>query len=791
MVHRKFSPVSAYALALGMTVVVALAASILRPSYQGTILLPFILSVTIGALFGGLGPGLLATSLGAVLAAYLSMPSVDAFGTRFSAEWIPLSVFILVGAAITLMAHLRLTTLARHEGLVLQQLNDESLRRRQAEQQLAMERDRLAVTFASIGDAAVVTDPEGRIELFNPTAQLLTGWPENEARGQPLENVFRIVNEQTRKPVENPVAKVLRTGAVVGLANHTVLIARDGRDVPISDCAAPIRGTDGQLLGVILIFRDDTDSRRSAAALRESETLYRAIGESIPFGAWICEPNGDVRYLSDSFLQMTGMTLDGHVQANWASRVHPEDLQPTLDHWRRCVETGSFWDCEYRIRSAEGPYRWILSRGVPVRNAEGKVTAWAGMNLDITQMRQLQDELIRKTEELTVADRQKDEFLATLAHEMRNPLAPIMSAVQILYRTDGTGPQYAWARDVIERQTRHLTRLVDDLLDVSRISRGKVILNKQPLELAAIVNHAMETSRPLIQAHGHSISLSLPSEPVWIEGDLIRIAQVVSNLLNNAAKYSEPNRQVWLTAAKENGQAVIRVQDAGVGISPEVLPRIFDLFAQADRSLDRSKGGLGIGLSLVKKLVALHGGSVEAKSEGIGKGSEFIVRLPLLSDRVPETLAVKPVAAGDDQAEQHAALRVLVVDDNADVVEGLSLLLELEGCEVERAADGPAALAIAQKFAPDVVLLDIDLPVMDGCEVAQKLRVMPETRQALLIAISGYGRDQDLNRCTSAGFDHHFVKPVRLEDITRLIAEYRATKPDPASSVKTSNCQSS
>ncbi|BBA34727.1 multi-sensor hybrid histidine kinase [Methylocaldum marinum] len=789
MVHRKFSPVSAYTLALAVTAVAAFAVSILRPSYQGTILLPFMLPVMIGALFGGLGPGLLATCLGAMLATYLSMPSVAAIGIRPSAEWIPLGVFVLVGVATTLVVHLRLAGLARHGALVRQQLDLESFRRRQAEQRLAMERDRLAMTFASIGDAAVVTDPEGRIELFNPPAQSLTGWPEKEARGQPLENVFRIVNEQTRKPVENPVAKVLRTGAVVGLANHTVLIARDGREVPISDCAAPIRGTDGQLLGVILIFRDDTDSRRAAAALRESETLYRAIGESIPFGAWICEPNGDVRYLSDSFLQMTGMALDEHVQANWASRVHPDDLQPIVDHWSHCVKTGSFWDCEYRIRSAEGPYRWILSRGVPIRNAEDKVTAWAGMNLDITQMRQLQDELIRKTEELTAADRQKDEFLATLAHEMRNPLAPIMSAVQILYRTDGTGPQYAWARDVIDRQTRHLTRLVDDLLDVSRISRGKVTLNKQPLELAAIVNHAMETSRPLIQAHGHSISTSLPSEPVWIEGDLIRIAQVVSNLLNNAAKYSEPNRQVWLTAAKENGLAVIRVRDAGLGISPEVLPRIFDLFAQADRSLDRSKGGLGIGLSLVKKLVDLHGGSVEAKSEGIGKGSEFIVRLPLLSDGATEPSAVKPAAAGDDQVEQHAALRVLVVDDNADVVEGLSMLLELEGCEVERAAEGPAALAIAQKFAPDVVLLDIDLPVMDGCEVAQKLRVIPETRHSLLLAISGFGRDQDLSRCIAAGFDHHFVKPVRLEDIIRLIAEHRVVKPDSESSVKTSSCQ--
>jgi len=782
MVHPKLSSVSAYTLSLGVTVAVALVVLLLRQSGQGeSILMPFLLPVLIGAVHGGLGPGLSATFLGAVLGTYFTLPPLGSLGAEATAEWIPLGVFVSVGLAITLLTHLWQAALAARELQARQQLEDEIFRRKQAEERLRTERDRLIVTLTSVGDAAVVTDPEGRIDLFNPTAQSLTGWSQDEARSQPLENVFRVLNEETRQPIENPVEKVLRTGAVVGLANHTVLIARDGREIPISDSAAPIRGSDGRLLGVILIFRDVTESRRAELALAESEALYRAIGESIPFGAWICEPNGNIRYLSDSFLQMTGMTLGECMQAGWTSRVHPEDLQPILDHWRYCVKAGCFWDYEYRIRSADGSYRYILSRGVPIRSAEGKVTAWAGMNLDITDMKQLQDALVRKTEELTAADRQKDEFLATLAHELRNPLAPIMSAVQILHRTGGAGPQYAWARDVIERQTKHLTRLVDDLLDISRIGRGKITLNKQPLELATIINHAMETSRPLIQAHGHSISLSLPSEPVWIEGDLIRIAQVVSNLLNNAAKYSEPNRQVWLTATTENGQAVIRVRDAGVGISPEVLPRIFDLFAQADRSLDRAKGGLGIGLSLVKQLVDLHGGSVEAKSEGLGKGSEFIVRLPLLSDRPAE----QSIAAQTPDTEQRAARRVLVVDVNADVVEGLSLLLELEGCEVERAADGPTALSVAQRFAPDVVLLDIGLPAMDGCEVAQKLRAMPQTRQALLIAISAYG--QDRYRCLTVGFDHHFIKPVRLEDITRVIAEHRMTKPDTGSPIKTSS----
>lgn len=426
MVHPKLSSASAYALTLGATAAVAFLLPFLRRSYHELMLMPFLLSVLIGAAAGGLGQGLLATFLGAVLGVYLAMPPLESFSTQATTDWLHISVFLIVGLAVTLYAHLSRIAFAERESDARQQLQDQILRRQQTEEQLHAERNRFVVTLTSIGDAAILTDSEGRIDLLNPTAQSLTGWTEGEAHGQPLKNVFRIINETTRKPVENPAEKVLRTGAVVGLANHTLLIAKDGREIPISDSAAPIRGANGRLLGVILIFRDVGQERRAQSALAESEAFYRAIGESIPYGAWICEPSGDIRYLSDSFLQMTGMKLDERIHASWTSRVHPEDLQPILDHWRHCVKTGAFWDFEYRIRSADGSYRCILSRGVPVRNAEGKVTAWAGMNLDITEMKKLQDELIRKTEKLTAADRQKDEFLAMLAHELRNPLAPIM-----------------------------------------------------------------------------------------------------------------------------------------------------------------------------------------------------------------------------------------------------------------------------------------------------------------------------------------------------------------------------
>ncbi len=375
------------------------------------------------------------------------------------------------------------------------------------------------------------------------------------------------------------------------------------------------------------------------------------------------------------------------------------------------------------------------------------------------------------------ADRQKNEFLSMLAHELRNPLAPISNAVQVLRLRGLDQPELKWARDVIERQVRHMTRLVDDLLDISRITRGKIRLQREPVAISAVVAQAVEASRPAIEARHHHLEVNVPAEPLWINGDSARLAQVLTNLLNNAAKYTEERGTIWLSAAAEDGMVVLRVRDTGIGIPPEMLAAIFDLFTQVDRALDRSQGGLGIGLTLVRRLVEMHGGRVEVHSEGAGRGSEFVVRLPALErNHAPAPAA----ASGAPSPAPAVRRRVLVVDDNVDSAHSLALLLQIGGFEVHQAHDGPAALQAAQSFHPEVVVLDIGLPGMDGYEVARRLRSEPTTRDAVLIAVTGYGQKEARSRSFEAGFDQHLVKPVdytMLQEVFASLAVRAAQAP--------------
>ena len=375
-------------------------------------------------------------------------------------------------------------------------------------------------------------------------------------------------------------------------------------------------------------------------------------------------------------------------------------------------------------------------------------------------------------------DRRKTEFLAMLAHELRNPLAPIRNAVQVMRLAGPDLPDLNWARDVLERQVQQLVRLVDDLLDVSRITRGKIRLQAEPVDARAVVERAVETSRPLIEGRRHEFTASLPPEPLWVKADPARLAQVLANLLNNAAKYTEEGGRVWLAAAREGAEVVFRVRDSGVGIPPEMLGHIFDPFTQVERSLDRSQGGLGIGLTLVHRLVAMHGGKVEAHSDGHGKGSEFVVRLPALGAGRPS----EPSANGRrERPAEGKACRVLVVDDNRDVADSLVMILRMTGHEVRVAYDGPAALETVETYRPEIILLDIGLPGMDGYEVARRLRQHPRLPNALLVALSGYGQEEDRRRSREAGFHHHLTKPVEPEALGELFASLRSAQPQAVS----------
>jgi signal transduction histidine kinase/DNA-binding response OmpR family regulator len=382
-------------------------------------------------------------------------------------------------------------------------------------------------------------------------------------------------------------------------------------------------------------------------------------------------------------------------------------------------------------------------------------------------------------EQLQQSSRRKDEFLAMLSHELRNPLAPIRNAAEVMRRIAPSDPGIVWARDVVERQVTHLAQLVDDLLDVSRITQGKISLKKEPVELARVIQQSVETARTLLEAKRHHLSVNIPPAPIWVHGDFARLSQVIGNILNNAAKYTAEGGRIELSASADRGEAAVSVRDNGIGIDGELLPHVFELFTQGERSLDRSQGGLGVGLTVVERLVSLHQGRVEVKSDGVGKGSLFRVILPCISEvsQPAEKTDIEVLGTGPTGGK-----RILVVDDNMDAAESIAVFLRLEGHDVRTVSDGPQAVAIAQVFAPQVAVVDIGLPGMNGYEVARRLRLKGSEAPSLLIALTGYGQKEDRLRSDEAGFDHHFVKPADPRLIQTAIANWRG-----ASGAKTRN----
>jgi signal transduction histidine kinase/ActR/RegA family two-component response regulator len=419
-------------------------------------------------------------------------------------------------------------------------------------------------------------------------------------------------------------------------------------------------------------------------------------------------------------------------------------------------------------REPEGPLeeRYIDFVYQPIRDENGAVSGIFVEGSDVTDRKLVEDEL-------RAANRQKDQFLAMLAHELRNPLAPIMTAAQLLKLGRLDAKSVANASEIIVRQAEHMTDLVNDLLDVSRVTRGLVTLEKEELDLNAIVAAAVEQVRPLIDARRHALTLQLSGQPAHVTGDRTRLVQVISNILNNAAKYTAPGGRIVLAVTVTARHVTVSVRDNGVGIAPEVLPYIFDLFTQAERTPDRSQGGLGIGLALVKSLVALHGGSVHAHSDGLGRGSEFSISLPC-APRAPAQAAND--GEGGRAVPDNGNLRVLVVDDNADAAQMLAALLEVQGHAVSVEYDGRGALARARSEHPDVLLLDIGLPDMDGYELARRLRAQPENAGATLVALTGYGQNQDREEAQQAGFDHYLVKPADLNEVNEVLARAEARR---------------
>ncbi len=802
---------------------------------------------------------------------------------------------------------------------------------------LAEQRERYRVTLASIGDAVLVTDATGTVTYMNAVAQAMTGWRE-DGLGQPVTTVFQIINEHTRQPVEGPVAQVLRDGNVVGLANHTILISRDGHERPIDDSGAPVRTADGAIAGVVLVFRDVEERRRSERELEQSESRYRALIDVSPQAVWTADADGRWTFVSPWWTEVTGLSAPDSLGEGWTNAIEPAARQRAMDAWTTARANGDTFNAELPIvRAADHSLRWHLFQAHRTRREDGTPGAWTGVAIDmhdartareslargLEQQREVSDRLrrlasasltinashsldsllrvlveearaiipshqalgaatptgnwddaitatsfsdrystfrsiklraagltvygdclakaVRLSEEqrssqdawkryadaqlpgpprrgylcaplltrsgatmgvielsdrldgefdendeatlvqlagvasvaiensrlfeaLHEADQRKDEFLAMLAHELRNPLAPIRNSLYLLQVKAGSDTALEQASQLMARQVEHMARLVDDLLDVSRITRGKIALNLEPVDLATIVSRAVEASQPNIDARHQVLTVSLPETPLQVNADLVRIAQVVTNLLNNAAKFTPEGGHITVTAARDGAFASISVADDGEGIAPAALQTIFDLFVQSDRGIDSTHGGLGIGLTLVKRLTEMHGGTVTAFSEGPGRGSRFVVRLPLEARKpdAPRQAAVSTASA--------SSLRVLVVDDNRDSTDSLALLLGALGHQVRTAYDGRQALSMLESGPSDLVILDIGLPGMSGYDVVRTIRETPAIARVVVVALTGYGSDDDRGRAVAAGFDHHLVKPVDLGRLQAVVA---------------------
>ncbi|MFD0913885.1 PAS domain-containing hybrid sensor histidine kinase/response regulator [Methylophilus luteus] len=534
-----------------------------------------------------------------------------------------------------------------------------------------------------------------------------------------------------------------------------------------------LRDAEGKITGILVHGIDQTERKQSEISLAEKEEQLRLALDSAEVGLWDVDVVNDHLFWPARVKAMFGISPDKPVtMKDYYDGLHPDDREHTVTAYSNATDPNmrTQYDVEYRTIGQEDQIiRWVAARGRGIFNEENQCVRVIGTAIDITQ-RKANEEALRKSEEqLRESDRRKDEFLAMLAHELRNPLAPISAAAQLLQKAKLDEAQVRRTSQIINRQVKHMTSLVDDLLDVSRVTRGLVELENTVLDISQVIADAIEQVTPLIRARSHLLGLKMTPKAPFVQGDKNRLVQVIANLLNNAAKYTPEGGDIKLKTEVIDGHVHIQIADSGIGMTPELVDRAFDLFAQAERTSDRSSGGLGLGLALVKSLVELHHGTVTCESAGLGKGSLFTVRLPL---QQVEERHIEEQTFNDLLQKTNAPLRILVVDDNADVASVLGMLLEAEGHEVMIESESHKALERAKAEAPQVCLLDIGLPEMDGNVLAQHLRAIPQTASALLVAITGYGSASDRENTLAAGFDYHLVKPVDTRTLSEILARF-------------------
>jgi len=667
-------------------------------------------------------------------------------------------------------------------GCVLTFRDVSAQRRQERDKATQLHTARLLASIVESSDDAIISKSlDGIIQSWNAGAERLFGYAAAQAVGRHIS----LVIPSERLGEEDDIVASLKEGRRI---EHfeTERVRSDGRRILVSLTISPVKDDGGHVIGASKIVRDVTDQRR--AEQRERQLLAEAAAANAKFQAFF-----EQGALFAGIMDVDGTILEAN-RLSWEACGYTRDQIIGKPFWEgpwwapvpqlvAQIRTASIHAAAGETFRAEMPY--VVADGSqrvadvtiqPIRDDSGRVLFLAPTGVDITDRKraeaeraELEESLRRLATELSEADRRKNEFLAMLAHELRNPLAPISNAARTLRLGGGDTEALRSASVMLERQVGQMARLVEDLLDMSRITRGKIELRKEHVELAPIIDQAVETVRSLQTSLGHDLTVTLPPHPIYLDADPTRLAQIVGNLLNNACKFTDEGGHISLTVAQDGDHAVIRVKDTGIGIAVEDLPRLFEMFAQVDTSLERSRGGLGIGLTLVKTLVEMHGGTVEVDSEGPGHGSEFAIRLPVLSGT--PVLLSQPAVVGALPAEGR---RILIVDDSEDSAESLALLLQLDGHETHKAHDGAAAIEAVARLRPDVVLLDIGLPGLNGYEVCSRIRKEPWGKELRLVALTGWGQEEDRQRSRDAGFDAHLVKPVDHDVLLKLIASLPA-----------------
>jgi two-component system, chemotaxis family, CheB/CheR fusion protein len=623
--------------------------------------------------------------------------------------------------------------------------------------------DDLVNLLGSVHMAIVMLGPDLRIRRFTPMAEKLLNLLPTDV-GRPLADI-RLNLEEV------PDLRPLLT-EVMDTVSIKELDVQDRQGHWYSLRLRPYRTLDNKIDGVVVLLLDVDAMKRTHDQVRESEVRFHTLFELGPVAVYSCDVSGVIREFNRRAAELWGRApAPGDTDERFCGSFRmvrpdgsfvPHEQCPMAEVLSGTVSETR--DAEVLIERPDGSRVTVIVNIRPLKNDQGEITGAINCFYDITARKQAE-------EELSQSDRRKSEFLAMLAHELRNPLAPIRNALAILRLADGKDEAIESASEMMERQVGQMVRMVDDLLDVSRISRGKIALRTGRVELASTVHHAVEAARGMYESMDQELTVSVPPEPIYVEADPTRLAQVVGNLLTNACKFTDKAGHISLSVAREADQAIIRVRDSGIGMAAEQLPSIFDMFTQIDTSLERSVSGLGIGLTLVKNIVELHGGSVEVRSAGAGQGSEFVVRLPIMvEDGKPH-----PLESSDNGSAKVAPRRILVVDDNRDSANSLAMLLKMTGHEMHTAHDGLEALHAAEQFHPNVILLDIGLPKLNGYEVARRIREQPWGQGMVIVALTGWGQDEDRQRSAAAGFDGHMVKPVELPALMTLLAGLAAS----------------